>query len=182
MINLTQTEIDKIQIDEGILYFNFGETTETKVAPIRGGGEFTVKNTIRDIEYDGKMGKTKGLQVIDEQNATLKVTTLNASQDTISKAIAGCNMTGQIITNGEGGIIPASKYLTNVTLFAKTIDGEYKKITIYNALNEGDFTLGAKPKAEGEIGLEFIAHFDPMDSTKKLYKIEEVSAIAESSI
>lgn len=179
-MNLTQTQIDKVQIDEGLIYLNFDEVGETFLAPCKGGGEFSSKTTIRDIEYDRKKGKTKGLQVVDDQSATLKVTTLGVSQANIANAIAGCKMNSNIITNSEGGLIPATKYLKNITMFARTIDGKFKKIMLFNALNEGDFTLSAKPKSEGEITFEFVAHFDPLDDTKVIYQIEDVDTIDTS--
>jgi len=66
MINLTQNQIDKIQIDEGLIYVNYGELDEYLLGPTRGGGEFVATQEIRDIEYDGKKGKTKGMLTYKE--------------------------------------------------------------------------------------------------------------------
>ena len=52
--NLTKKEIEKIQIDEGVIVLDYGETTERPLAPCRGGGEFTATATLRDIEFDFK--------------------------------------------------------------------------------------------------------------------------------
>ena len=59
------------------------------------------------------------------------------------------------------GILPGEAYLKNVTMFAKVVGGDYKKITLDNALIEADFTLTAAPKGEGEMPLEVFAHWDP---------------------
>lgn len=64
-----------------------------------------------------------------------------------------------------------------MTMFAKVVGGGYKKITLYNAMSEADFTLTAAPKSEGEMPLEVYAHWDPMDDTQPLYEIEDVDAI-----
>lgn len=179
MVNLTQSQINKIQIQEGIVYANYGELTEKLIAPTRGGGEFAITETIRDIEYDGRSGKTKGLQVIDEMGASLKVTTIGADQETLILALCGGELAENVIKNSATGIIPTTKYLTNVTMFAQLVDGTYKKITLYNALHEGGLTFGAKPKAEGEIALEFNAHFNPLDVTDEIYKIEDITSFPE---
>ena len=62
-------------------------------------------------------------------------------------------------------------------MFAKTIKGEYKKITLYNALSENGLTLAAAPKAEGTVALEIYAHWDATDDTKNLFEIEDVASI-----
>lgn len=177
--NLTEEQIGKIQIAEGLIYVNYGEETEKLLAPTRGGGEFTVTEKVRDIEFDGRRGKTKGLQVIEEMDASLKVTTLGADQDSLLLALAGGSESEDIIESGATGLIADTKYLTNITMFCQLIDGTYKKITLFNALHEGGLTLGAKPKAEGEIALEFNAHWDPTDITNLIYQIEDITVFPE---
>lgn len=178
---LTQQQVENIQIDHGIVYINYGETDQKMLGPTRGGGQFQVTKNIRDIEFDGRQGKTKGLQVVDEINAQLTVTHLDASLETLQLAMpyAKYDKTEKKITCGNDsvGIIPEEAYLKNVTMFAKVVGGGYKKITLYNAMSEADFTLTAAPKGEGEMPLEVYAHWDPMDDTQPLYEIEDVDAI-----
>ena len=131
--NLTTKQIESIQIDEGLIFLNYGESTQRLLAPTRGGGEFAATVTVRDIEFDGRHGKTAGTQVIEEQGASLKVTTLCMSQENLALAIPTCtvsNAEGNAIKNPPTGVIPMSAYLKNVTMFAKTIGGKYKKIII----------------------------------------------------
>lgn len=178
---LTQQQVENIQIDHGIAYVNYGEDDQKMLGPTRGGGQFQVTKNIRDIEFDGRQGKTKGLQVVDEINAQLTVTHLDASLETLQLAMpyAKYDKTEKKITCGNDsvGIIPEEAYLKNVTMFAKVVGGGYKKITLYNAMSEADFTLTAAPKGEGEMPLEVYAHWDPMDDTQPLYEIEDVDAI-----
>jgi hypothetical protein len=179
---ITSTQIEKIQLDAGLVYVNYGVAgEEIKLGPTRGGGEFTVTPTIRDIEYDGRRGKSKGLQVVDEIVASLKVTLINVSQASLKLALPDCVVDGSNLKNGTIGLIPAAKYLTNITMFAKTADGYYKKIVLFSAMHEGPFTLAAKPKADGEIALEVFAHFDPTDDTAKLYEIADVTSIVAAT-
>jgi len=119
------------------------------------------------------------MQVIDDINAMLSVTILDTTIDTLAMAMPFATLAAGALTCEVGaiGVIPDADYLANVTMFAKTISGQYKKITLYNAMNEKDFSLAATPKAEGEIGLEIAAHWNPTDDTADLYKIEDVASI-----
>jgi len=83
--------------------------------------------------------------------------------------------------SGNLGVIQDSAYLSNVTLFAKVIGGGYKKITLYNAMTENDFSLAAAPKAEGVVTLEVHAHWDAEDDTADLYDIEDVESIGSDT-
>lgn len=180
---LTQQQIENIQIDYGIVYVNYGEVGERRIGPTRGGGEFTVTKNIRDIEYDGRKGKTKGMQVVDEINAMLKVTILDTSMDELALAMPYATYSGGKITceSSNIGVVPNSAYISNITMFAKVIGGGYKKITLYNAMAENDFTLAAVPKGEGQITLEVYAHWDVADDTANLYEIEDVGSLGDDT-
>lgn len=174
--NLTTVQIENIQINEAVVYADYGETTERVLGPSRGGGEFTVDNKIRNIETDYSKGPEVGLQVLEEQLAKLKVTILDMSQSNLALAIPGCVVEQDgSITNGENGVISDAGYLKNITAFCKLINGKYKKIQIFNAMHEGGLTIKAVPKAEGELSYEFNGHFLPTDSTAKLWRISEIS-------
>ena len=182
--NLTTKQIESIQIDEGLIFLNYGESTQRLLAPTRGGGEFAATVTVRDIEFDGRHGKTAGTQVIEEQGASLKVTTLCMSQENLALAIPTCtvsNAEGNAIKNPPTGVIPMSAYLKNVTMFAKTIGGKYKKIIIYNAMHETGFTAKAVQKAEGELALELLAHYPHSDLDGDLWKVEEIGTAPDVS-
>ena len=178
-MGVTQEKVNKIQIDHGIVYLNYGETGETELCPTRGGGNFVVTRNIRDIEYDGRQGKTKGTRVIDEENATLTVIVLDTAADTLKLALPGATLTLGKISNSDNGLIPAADYLANVTMFAKTVEGKYKKITLYNAMADNGLSFAATPKAEGTIELQFAAHWAVGGS--QLYDIEEVNSITTTS-
>lgn len=182
--NLTTKQLEKVQIDEGLVFIDYGLSTERKLAPTRGGGEFTVTQTMRDIEFDGRCGKTKGTQVIESEEAKLKVTTLGMSQDNLTLAVPGAvvgSNSDTSIKNPRCGVVPDTAYATNVTMFAKTLDGKYKKITIYNPMSEAGLTMKAAPKAEGELALEFDAHYPLSDLNGDLWKIEDADEVTENS-
>lgn len=71
------------------------------------------------------------------------------SQENLALAIPTCTIAaddGKTIKNPPTGVIGADKYLKNVTMFAKTIGGKYKKIAIYNAMHETGFNVKAVQK------------------------------------
>lgn len=184
-MTLTSKQIENVQIDYGIIYKNYGETDAERLGPVRGGGEFEAKANIRDIEFDGANGKTKGMQVVESIEAKLKVNMLDTSIDKLALALPYLTLDGDGSTTPYSltakasniGIIPNEAYLKNITMFAKTVKGEYRKITIYNAMSENGLKLAAKPKGEGEVELEFDGHWDATDDTKDLFKVETVASI-----
>lgn len=177
---LTQEQIENIQIDYGIVFVNYGEVDEKQLAPTRGGGTFTVTKNIRDIEFDGRKGKTKGAQVADEINAMLSVALLNTSMENLALAMPWATYSdGKLSAKSSNlGVIQDSAYLSNITMFAKVVGGGYKKITLYEAMTENDFSLAAAPKAEGVVTLEIHAHWDAKNDDADLYDIEDVGAIS----
>lgn len=186
--NLTKKEIENIQIDEGVVIINYGEDDERPLVPCRGGGEFTAAASIRDIEFDGRNGKTAGTQVIEEQAADLKITTISMSNENLLLAIPfarifdneGSEITdiakAAVIKNPKMGFIPETSYLKNVTMFAKLVSGTYKKITIYKPMTEEGLSLKAVQKAEGELSLDFHAHYGIDDLDGELWEIAEISS------
>ncbi len=177
---LTQEQVENIQIDYGLIYLNYGVAGERRLAPTRGGGTFNVTKNIREIEYDGRKGKTKGMQVVDEINAMLSVPLLDTSMDNLALAMPWATYSGGKISGKSGnlGVIPNSAYVENITLLAKVIGGGYKQITLYNAMAENDFSIAAAPKSEGVINLEVHAHWDAEDDTVDLYDVQDVETIS----
>ena len=169
-----------IQIDEGVIYLNYGLPTQRLLAPTRGGGEFGATVTVRGIEFDGRQGETD-VEVIEEQGATLKVTTLDMSQEDLALAVPNCVVEddeGKTIRNPRSGVVSDDSYLDNVTMFAKTIGGKFKKITIYRASHKTGFTAKAVQKAEGELALEFVAHYRKEALDGDLWEVKDVTSYA----
>jgi hypothetical protein len=172
--NLTQNQIDSIILDAAILFADYGETTVREIGITKGGVEFNVTENVRDIEYDGRRGKTKQMEVVDAIDAYLKVTTLEASQANIMETLAAASLTTNAIVNTQAGVVPISHYLKNVTAFGKQIgSAKYKKITLFNAAGAGGITISMTDKAEAGISIQFNAHWNPLDVTEPLYKIED---------
>jgi len=182
---ITQQQKENIQIDYGLVYVNFGVAGERRLAPTRGGGTFVVTPTYRDIEFDGTKGKEKGMQILDSVTASLTVPLMDTSMENLALAMPYATLAGNggdtpytlTMESSAIGVVPNSAYFANITLFAKVIGGGYKKITLYNPMNEGAFSFAAAPKSEGIINMEIQAHWDSEDDDADLYKIEDVATI-----
>lgn len=166
LVNLSNNNIQKIQIDEGIVVINLGEEDQIILGPTRGGVEFTATPSIRDIEFDGRKGKSKGLQVKDGEDVTLKVACLCCSLENLKLAIPGATIASDKITPGNFGVISTEAYLKSVAAVTKMIDGTYTIIKVANPMHEGAFTYKGSSKSENEHNLEFVGHYNPTDNVE----------------
>jgi len=187
---VTKEQVENIQIDHGILYKNYGLESQKLIAPLRGGTNFKVERTYRNIEFDGVKGKTKGLKTLDDENATLTAKTLNLALETMADKLPGAKITRdeqtQKITkieSGKLGLIDEDEYIENITMFAQKIGGEYIKVTITNVLDENGLDFSAVQKAEGEVEMVYSAHHE-YDESKKvpLYTIENIDSIDDLEV
>ena len=178
LVNLSTADVNKIQIDEGVVVINYGETGEKILGPTRGGAEFTATPSIRDIEFDGRKGKTKGMQVKDGEDVSLKISTLCCSLENLKLAIPGAtvNNSTQTLTPGNFGVVVSSAYLKNVAVVTKMLDGTYNILKVKNAMHEGAFGYKGVPKSENEHSLDFLGHYDATDSTEECCWNIETSA------
>ena len=187
---VTKEQVENIQIDHGILYKNYGLESQKLIAPLRGGTNFKVERTYRNIEFDGAKGKTKGLKTLDDENATLTAKTLNFALETMADKLPGATITRDEATKkitkieaGKLGLIDEDEYIENITMFAQKIGGEYIKVTITNALDENGLDFSAVQKAEGEVEIVYSAHHE-YDESKKvpLYTIENIDSIDDLEV
>lgn len=178
-------QLANIQMDYGIVYQDYGESTQRLLGPTTGGATFDANQQIRDIEFDGRNGKTKGMQHIDYIDAVLKLTSLAISNKDLEVAMPYLKKsgTGTDLTytcdSDSLGIIKNDNYMKNITVFGKLTGGGYKKITLFNAMNESPFSLGAVPKGEGKVNMEIYAHWESDDAQglDDLFTITTVAAI-----
>lgn len=182
---LTKQMIENIQIDHGVLYKNYGLEDEELIGPLRGGTNFKVERTYRNIEYDGSKGETEGLTTLDDENATLTAKTINASMETFADKLPGAKVTRDEQTKkitkieaGDLGLIAEDAYTKNITMFAQKVGGGFIKVTIRRVLDKNGLDFSAVQKAEGEIELSYKAHHKYTDETSEpIYTIETVTSM-----
>ncbi len=173
----TENDTKKIQIDEGIVVLNLGQENERILGPTRGGVEMTITPEIRDIDFDGRRGKTMGMQTIDAEDATVKVVSLCCSQEDLLRALPNAVMDEdtKVIKQDNFGVISNDKYIKTIDVITQMLDKTYKILTFNYGLHEGAFTYKAAPKAENEHNLEFIPHYT-IDDASRLYSIKDSEA------
>ena len=178
MYELTSEQIENVVIGTGVVYYKYATGTETLLAPTRGGNAFVVQREFKNIERDGARGKEKGLRWIIEENATLTVNLMDLSQDNLKLALPGAVKDGATsdIEAGASGRIPATDYLEYVKIVGETLKGDVKVITLYNTIGDNGLEMNTLDRDETVVSIEFAAHWDPTDKTKKPYKIEQASA------
>ena len=82
---------DRIFVDAGAVYLNYGLSGQRLLGATRGGNEFNLNRVIRDIEVDGVKGSTKGLRRVTEVRPQITCNLIELSLDNLLKAIAGAN-------------------------------------------------------------------------------------------
>ena len=178
MYELTSEQIENVVIGTGVVYYKYQGQSEKLLAPTRGGNSFVVQREFKNIERDGARGKEKGLRWIIEENATLTVNLMDMSQDNLKLALPGAVKDGVTdeIEPGDSGKIPSTDYLEYVKLVGETLKGDVKVITLYDSLGDNGLEMNTVDRDESVVAIEFAAHWDPTDTTKKPYSIEQASA------
>lgn len=80
---------DRIIIDAGAVYLNYGLGSQRLLGATRGGNEFNLNRTSKNIEIDGLKGAVKGLKRIIEVNPQITANLLELSVDNLIAAIGG---------------------------------------------------------------------------------------------
>lgn len=94
---------DRIFVDAGAVYLDYGLSTQRLLGATRGGNEFNLNREIRDIEVDGARGSVKGLRRRTVCRPQITCNLIELSLDNLLKAIAGANRAdgGEIAVEAE---------------------------------------------------------------------------------
>jgi len=92
---------DRIMIDAGAVYLNYGLPNERLLGATRGGNEFNLNRTVKNIEIDGLKGAVKGLKRIVEVNPQITANLLELTVANLVAAIAGANQSDQADIKNE---------------------------------------------------------------------------------
>lgn len=172
MSKLTVEQIERVVIDAGVVYINYGESDERVLAPCKGDNTFEVEREVREIEANSLKGKTKGMRRIISENASLEVNLMDLSIENLQMALPGSEIVAGELINGWK--IKDSDYIKSVTILGEDMGGKFKKITVFNALVDENLSVAFVEDDESAIAIKFAAHYDPADKTDSLYKISEI--------
>ena len=171
-----------LQLDAGAFFIGFGIATDTDasakaagkcIGATQGGGTFTAKPSIRNVEVDGAVGRVKGLADIETWDISLSATVIETTVKTLKTALAAATATkgtgteqetgngiptGYTAVTGNAGISDTD-YLSGFT-WVGGLSGSDKPIIIQikNALNEDGLSVDFKAKSEGKVKLTMYAY------------------------
>lgn len=137
----------------------------TAVGITRGGGQFTVERTYRDITADGDRGSIKDRIAIDESRAKLKMNLLEIVQDNLPKMYPG--------TVVENGVFTAKKDIETVDYntvkwAGKTKGGKEVLIELKNAINKENIDWTLADKDEIIASLTYEACYDDEEESEEV--------------
>ena len=161
-----------IALGEGALYFDYDLPSESVVGAIRGGGTFLREVEIREIPFDGAMGKTKGLRRKITANVSLTMNSLELKADLMEKfwALKSTERTGhKEVTAKED--IELADYVDNIAFVGKTQDGRAVIYIIENALGDGNMELTFVDKDEIVPQVVWSGHYSPDAHTVEPWKV-----------
>lgn len=92
---------DRIIIDAGAVYLNYGLGNQRLLGATRGGNEFNLNRVTKNIEADGLKGAVKGMKRVTEVNPQITANLLELSVENLIAAIAGAEQSDRASINLE---------------------------------------------------------------------------------
>lgn len=168
--------MERLLLDAGAVYKNFGYSDQGIVGATSGGNEFQAKSKIRQIKVDGvKAANAKGMEVVDEITTTLKCNFIEITKEILAAALIA-NIDSATDPNYDiiqGKIvIEDSDYIKNLA-WVGTLSGSNKPIIIVieNALCLDGLQLKTQDSKDNVLDVTFTAHADPSKPKDLPYKI-----------
>lgn len=146
-------KVKDLLLGEGIVYKNYGEVGEAIIGATRGGSKLEIEKEIKEIEFDGSLGATKGMRRPSKFIVRLIINFLKINYVNLAY---GVNVT---VTDGSDALgtykkitfntsFASTDVLTNITFKGYKASGEYCVIRLDNAFNMNDISFEFKEKDE----------------------------------
>lgn len=137
--------VGDIILGDGAFYLN-----DTLIALTRGGGQFTLERTYREIAADGDYGPVKGRIRKTRSIPKLTLNALEMVETNLTSLYPGLALTSE----SDGSSITAkaeiedADYLDDVSWVGATLEGREVRIEVYNAVNLENIDWGMVDKEE----------------------------------
>jgi len=186
---LTKNTVERMVLDAGVVYFNYGKPEQKVLGAVRGGSTFTIESEIRDMPFDGVTGIVKGARRFLGTTATLSVNLVEINKELLKVALPGADYdalgtpaTGedmQPITDETYYIIKReiTKTIPELDYGSVSIVAEYSGtaapivITLDNAIADGNLSLAFNDADESVLNITFTAALDPSNLNKEAWSI-----------
>ena len=169
------------KMEKILLGYGFVSIGVTAIGLTRGGSQFVVTRTNRQIMADGDKGPVKDRIVLDEEVPTLTLRSLTMLPADTAKmypalAVDSDTVPGTVSITGTGAIASAD-YQDKVTWTGVTLDGDDVVITVDNAINLGNIDWSMVDKDEVVPEVVFTGTYLEADRTTPPYKIEYTTPV-----
>lgn len=165
---------NRLQLDAGALWADYGEAGEGRIGATRGGAVFTVEREDREVEIDGAYhGPFKELVRNVREVPKLEFTLLEVSLAQLVRMLRGSEVSdGTHNTITPSRTIASGDYLTNIALVA-TVNGTSTPcvIVIKNALERDNWTFTTSDQDEGRLAVTIYGHYSLSAATIPPYEI-----------
>jgi hypothetical protein len=177
---LSSNTPNRILIDAGVIYINYGIAGERKLGATQGGAMFDMGIKYRDIAVDGARGIVKGLRTLEACIPMISAKLLEISNANLLLAVPGLR-SGAVGVNNVTTLLSAldsSDYITNVALVGNMSGSSTPVIfMIKNAIGAGGIKFDTKDKGEGLMEIEFTGTIDPATPTVLPFEIRMPTVI-----
>jgi len=173
--------IDKAKdlfLGEGVLYKDYGEAGQAVIGATRGGSKLEIERAIKDVEYDGSMGPTKGMRrterfVVKLVVNFLKLTYTNLAYGLNVTVSDGSDQDGTYKKIAFNTTFASTDVLDNITFKGYKADGTYCIIKVEKALNIDNIGLEFKEKDEVVSEMTYTGFYTYSAPTTPPLKIQE---------
>ncbi|MFI3173553.1 MAG: hypothetical protein R3Y58_14460 [Eubacteriales bacterium] len=142
-------------IHKGLVYSSTAKAwnfTETLVGATSGGNKFSIVPNILQVEVDGALVRTKGLDAKTGEVAKLETNLVETTPEIINASIIGqlgeSDVTGYSVIESKESIDDAD-YWPNIAFVGKTITGKPIIVIMDNAICTSGLELEGKNKESG---------------------------------
>ena len=172
---ITSNTPNRIQVDAGAVYKDWGEVSEEVLGACRGGANFEVTEEMRQAEVDGVgFGSIMGLIRPVNLVVTLKTVAVECSLAQLLRMTRGTaysDGTYRIITPSTD--LATTDYLTNVALVGSVLNTSTPVVIVLaNAIETGGWSFQTSDNDEGRLDITFTAHYDSSAMTTVPYSIQ----------
>ena len=153
------------------------------IALTRGGGQFVVERTYRNIEADGDYGPVKGRIRKTMSVAKLTVNALEMLAENLTKLYPATQVTsgGGTDTLTAKVDVEAVDYNSEVKWTGRTMGGRPVVITLYDAINLENIDWTMVDKEEVIPAATMTATYDPTTRTTEPWKVEYLPTTSASA-
>jgi hypothetical protein len=174
----TQTP-ERLIVDSGAIYFNYGLPNERVLGATRNGNEFVVEQEIREMPVDGARGPIAEMRRLVRSTAHIMARVLEYSEENILATLPGAvaanfptvgTATHRKITRSLD--IRPTHFFENVALVGRVHNQDLPVVClIYNGLATSGFTLSTVDQDEAVTEVTIEAHFSLEDLSLEPWEI-----------